>query len=206
VGNRRDFLLRAFAGGGVLLTGGVLQARRAPAARAAPGADAAAPPYRLIVDGRFAVAHGLIDAARRRGVRPHLIDGDVTDLWYHDLALRWRTRPAPIAGLTTVGALFCLERLAWDAGMRLHWRAEHRCYGDGRVEHLLPSPGPRLSRAEARALAGPQWSRALLPLLTRPSVPQGRAGRVIVGAPASVQAGHPEWLASWYIGARPARV
>ncbi len=52
------------------------------------------------------------------------ICGDVTDLWFNELSVRWKQGPAPIAGLTARNSLFCLERLAWDASMRVVSRSE----------------------------------------------------------------------------------
>jgi hypothetical protein len=207
--NRREFLLGSLAGSGALAlaTAGAARASTSDAAGSWRGAVGVAPPYRLIIDGRYSVTRGLADAARDRGVATRIIAGDVTDVWFNDLALRWRVGPAPIAGLTTVGALFCLERLAWDAGMRVHWRADHRCYRDGRVEHALQVPASLLTRTDARALARPDWAHALLPLLTRtaaaPTDPL--AERIISGARGSFPAGHTEWLVSWYIGDRQTR-
>jgi hypothetical protein len=41
------------------------------------------------------------------------------------LRAAWTKQPVAIAGLTAHGPLFCLERLAWDHGMRVVFRAEH---------------------------------------------------------------------------------
>jgi hypothetical protein len=207
--NRREFLLGSLAGGGALAlaAAGAARAESGAVAGSSGTARGPAPPYRLIIDGRFEVTRGLADAARAHGVATRIIAGDVTDVWFNELALRWRAGPAPIAGLTTVGALFCLERLAWDAGMRLQWRADHRLYRDGRVEHALQAPDTLLTRSDVRALARPDWARGLLPLLSGAGArPAGAlTERVISGAPGSFPAGHSEWLVSWYIGARPAR-
>ena len=54
----------------------------------------------------------------------HGIRGDITDLWFHDLDPQWKKQPVAIAGLTAHGPLFCLERLAWDHGMRVVSRVE----------------------------------------------------------------------------------
>jgi hypothetical protein len=96
---------------------GALEAVRAQAA-------APQPLYRIIVDDRFPHSARLADAAFGQGRAPLArIHGDVTDLWFHDLALRWKQGPAPIAGITGPDALFVLERLGWDAGLRVSARA-----------------------------------------------------------------------------------
>jgi hypothetical protein len=51
--------------------------------------------------------------------------GDATDLWYHQIDPLWRRQPLAIAGLTRFGPLFVLERLAWDRGLRVLYRADH---------------------------------------------------------------------------------
>jgi len=88
--------------------------------------------YKVIFDERFpsSVAYGAEWQAR--GAAVHAIRGDITDLWFHDLDLQWKKQPLPIAGLTAHGPLFCLERLAWDQGMRVVSRMEQKSLdGDG---------------------------------------------------------------------------
>ena len=80
--------------------------------------------HRAIYDERFDAGLAFAADARRRGWTVRAIRGDVTDLWFNELALRWKQGPAPIAGLTAKNSLFCLERLAWDAGMRVVSRAD----------------------------------------------------------------------------------
>ena len=58
----------------------------------------------------------------KRGVPVTRFRGDITDFWYRDLSLLWRERPVAIAGATTHGPLFCLERWAWDHGLRVTYR------------------------------------------------------------------------------------
>lgn len=81
--------------------------------------------YKVIVDSRFPTSVEFGVEMSRLGAPVHAIDGDMTDLWYHDLDAKWKQSPAAIAGLTAHGPLFCLERLAWDHGMRVLHRAEH---------------------------------------------------------------------------------
>src|SRR3970282_1640352 len=83
------------------------------------------PLYKAIYDAAYAPALAFARQMRGHGVAVHAIDGDITDLWFNDLALRWREKPVAIAGLTGPEALFCLEQLAWDHRMRVVLRAMH---------------------------------------------------------------------------------
>ena len=87
--------------------------------------------YKVIFDQRFPSSREFAEEARSLGLSLHAIEGDITDLWFHDLSLRWKQEPAAIAGLTAHGPLFCLERLAWDHGMRVVHRASHVASVDG---------------------------------------------------------------------------
>lgn len=80
--------------------------------------------YRVVADARFAesVAFGL--EAERLGVPVVRITGDITEFWFNDLSLRWKDDAVAIAGMTAHGPLFCLERFAWDYGLRVVERAE----------------------------------------------------------------------------------
>jgi len=80
--------------------------------------------YKFIFDERFAASVAFGEEWRGRGAAVHAIHGDITDLWFHDLDSQWKKRAVPIAGLTAHGPLFCLERLAWDHGMRVVARVE----------------------------------------------------------------------------------
>jgi hypothetical protein len=73
----------------------------------------------------------------------HGFDGDITNIWYHDLQPRWQKAPAAIAGLTAHGALFCLERLAWDVGMRVVARAEQNFEGHETLYSWVIAPRAR---------------------------------------------------------------
>ena len=75
--------------------------------------------YRVIFDQRFAASRQFGTEARFQGHAVSGFNGDITNVWFNELRPRWKEGPAAIAGLTAHGALFCLERLAWDAGMRV---------------------------------------------------------------------------------------
>lgn len=76
-------------------------------------------PFRAIYDERFAAGLRFASEAGMRGWVTRAIRGDVTNVWYHELAVRWKRGPASIVGVTTEPSLFVLERLAWDVGMRV---------------------------------------------------------------------------------------
>jgi hypothetical protein len=116
--------------------------------------------YKVVYDTRFpaSVAFARRAQARRLAVQP--IRGDMTGFWYDDLYHRWRQSPAAIAGLTAHGALFCLERLAWEQRMRVVYRGAHLAAADGRVAHRFEGP-PSLLLQAADSVAAPAWAAAL---------------------------------------------
>ena len=106
----RRLILKTGVAGSVLPLGALASAARA----AEPLAI-----YRAIYDRRLASGLAFAAQAARRGWTTAAIEDDVTDLWYRDLAIRWRAGPAAIAGVTDARALFVLDHLARDAGMRV---------------------------------------------------------------------------------------
>jgi len=76
--------------------------------------------YRAIADDRFPLALAWAAHMREQEQSIAIIrNGDITPIWYNDLYQRWTRGPVAMAGLTAHGPLFCLERLAWDHGMRV---------------------------------------------------------------------------------------
>jgi hypothetical protein len=66
------------------------------------------------------------EAVRARGLAVHELGSDLGDVYTGELAPCWRREgAAPIAGLTAAAPLFYLERLAWDAGMRVVFLGRH---------------------------------------------------------------------------------
>jgi hypothetical protein len=116
--SRREFLQAGIAAAVLPIT--------AWAKESAPGAAGNLSSfYKVIVDGRFPASVEFGVEMSRLGAPVHTIQGDMTDLWYHDLDTKWKQAPIAIAGLTAHGPLFCLERLAWNHGMRVALRNEH---------------------------------------------------------------------------------
>jgi hypothetical protein len=75
--------------------------------------------YAVLADERFVDSVAFAAMAERLGHRTVRFRGDVTDFWFNDLSVRWKNGPATICGVTEHGPLFCLERFAWDHGMRV---------------------------------------------------------------------------------------
>jgi hypothetical protein len=119
--DRRDFMA---------MSGGALSALTALAAHSRP-AHATPSPLVIVADMRIPASRAFAAEAARSGGRIAWIDGDVTDLWYGELDLRWRSDKVAVAGLTEYGAFFCLERLAMDRGLRTAFKCEHRREGAG---------------------------------------------------------------------------
>jgi hypothetical protein len=109
-----------------------------PAARIIPAAGEF---FSIVYDVRFDDAALLAAKAERAGLPVTRMTGDITDFWFNELSLKWRQAPVAIAGLTGPGALFCLERLGWDHGMRVTFRGVHRVGGvDLQAAHSDAAP------------------------------------------------------------------
>lgn len=113
---------------------GIIAAAMPHAVEAAPGAPRFS---RVLFDSRFAEARSFAHAMGEAGSAVRGFAGDVTSLWFAEIAPLWEDGPAAIAGMTTPGPLFCLERWAWEAGMRVQFRIDHVPATDGAVQHLV---------------------------------------------------------------------
>src|SRR5262249_55948845 len=151
------------------------------------------PIYKMIFDERFGASRVFAQEARRLGFPVHGIKGDMTDLWYHDLYARWKTGPAAIAGMTAHGAIFCLERLAWDQRMRVVFRADHRFLPDGSIEHALSGP-TSLVRQEVAWGNETIGAEKRAGLATQPPTPRSQSSLENVLGPAVKLADDPEHL------------
>ena len=194
--SRREFLQIGVAALALPISAraGLKQAVAAPAGELAP-----AQLYKVIFDERHASSRAFASEVKRLGAPVHAIKGDITDLWFHDLDARWKKEPVAIAGLTEHGPLFCLERLAWDHGMRVVYRADHTYRADGYMEHELSGSERMLREAVDLSSSGPDWSSRVASLLTRCPASRAQASKLTVVTPAVKQPGDPEHLVSWVI-------
>jgi len=192
VTNRREFLQTAAALSAAPLAG---RAAFAEGHRAAV-LDA------VIFDSRHPEARDFGARAGFLGAPLRAIEGDITDLWQNELLVRWRTAPAAIAGLTERPALFLLERLAWDHGMRVVFEAEHAPDGRGRAAHrVVRTADPRL--ADELDLAAQSWPRILADALVAATPVAARDTRP-TDAGLAAHLGEPTKLYSWIIAPRSA--
>ncbi|HLF13166.1 MAG TPA: hypothetical protein VJA26_18345 [Gammaproteobacteria bacterium] len=168
--NRREFLQIGIAASALPFAS---QAARAAGIAQPELADSdVLPLYKVIYDLRFADSVAFARRAETLGMVVHAIEGDMTRFWFDDLHHRWRRGPAAIAGLTAHGPLFCLERLAWDQGMRVVFRAEHNFATASCVEHSFAGPVAML-QASGDLSAGERWGARMADVVTQ--CPSGRS-------------------------------
>jgi hypothetical protein len=86
--------------------------------------------YTVLCDERFAESVAFAEEMSRRGTPVTRFRGDITDFWYRDLSQRWKADAVAIAGVTSHGPLFCLERWGWDYGLRLAHRLDLSVAGE----------------------------------------------------------------------------
>jgi hypothetical protein len=169
-----------------------------PSCPSAEDGSSSTPIYKMVYDERFSASRAFAEEASRLGLSVYGIKGDMTDLWYHDLDARWKQGPAAIAGMTAHGAIFCLERLAWDKRMRVVFRADHRFLPDGSIEHALSGPSSMLRQAVGLNRET-DWAQQMAGLVTRCPATRFEASLANVLGPAVKYADDPEHLISWLI-------
>jgi len=130
------------------------------------------PLHLALFDTRFPAAHVFARSLAIRGVSLAPYDGDVTPVWFHQLDPVWRRYPLAVAGLTTEGALFCLEQLAWDNGMRVAYRGFHEASPEGGVQHLLESSSRRPQDVRGRLSGAEPWPAQVAELIASIDEPE----------------------------------
>ena len=105
--------------------------------------------HRAVFDERFSECRGFAAELYSAGVFTSAIRGDVAKLWYDDLRVNLRENRSPVAGLTDRPALFCLEELARDVGMRVIFRADHMINQNGHTQHTAVGPASLVAVAHS---------------------------------------------------------
>jgi hypothetical protein len=171
-----------------------------PTASARENAVPVTPLYKVVFDERFPASVAFGAEARSLGLPTHPIRGDITDLWFHDLDAQWKKKPAAVAGLTAQGALFCLERLAWDHGMRVVFRGDHQYLPTGAIQHVLTGSERVVQQATSLRDAGDDWALRVAGILARVPEDHSTPAKATIhgraAAPANTEA---EDLISWVI-------
>jgi hypothetical protein len=80
--------------------------------------------YTVLCDERFVESVAFAEDMSKHGTPVTRFRGDITEFWYRELSQRWKVDPVAIAGVTTHGPLFCLERWGWDHGLRVAHRED----------------------------------------------------------------------------------
>jgi hypothetical protein len=164
--NRRDVIKGGVAATTVFFGAGGAMAATAARAEGHAGAPPPGEPVHrindVIFDSRFAPARVFGAAVESRGLPTHAFEGDVTAFWYRRLDPAWKKGPYTVAGMTGEGALFVLERLAWEKGMAVAFRARHVPNAKGGVDHRFEGVG-RLISGAAQLDAG--WAAAMAELV-----------------------------------------
>jgi hypothetical protein len=192
--SRREFLQIGVAALALPISARAGVKATAPASESAP-----AQLYKVIYDERHASSRAFAGEAKRLGAPLQGIQGDITAFWFNELDARWKKEPVAVAGLTEHGPLFCLERLSWDHGMRVVYRADHIYRTDGYMEHELSGSERMLREAVDLSSSGPDWSTRVASLLTRCPATRAQASKLTIVTPAAKRAGDPEHLVSWVI-------
>ena len=153
--NRRDFLRTGISVTALPLTANALLSPDSAFTRT-KGESVAI--HKAIFDDRYAESQVFAETLGRFSVPLCAIEnGDITSLWYDELDLLWREKPAAIAGSTQFGPLFALERLANERGMRIALCAEHQARADGTVAHVLTGPAETMVLADYLRQQGADW-------------------------------------------------
>ena len=167
--DRRTFINTGLMASAAVM-GAAAQSRDLGASSTAP-IGAILPLHLAIFDSRFVHCRRFGAAMNTYGVPSAGFHGDVTNLWFAGLDPVWRSRPVSIAGMTSQGVLFCLERLAWDHGMRVVYRGTHRPIAGGGVDHMLESSAKRPHFINNRLSGLDSWPGEIASLISNISDP-----------------------------------
>lgn len=190
--NRREFLEVAAALSAAPLAGRIAFAN----AREHPALSA------VIFDSRHSEARDFGARAGLQGVPLRAIEGDITLLWRNELLALWKAAPNAIAGLTECPALFLLERLAWDHGLRVMFAAEHEPHGSGDAAHRVIRTADSGFGCELEA-AGRSWPSVLADALVTGRLASSTDFRP-TDTGLAAHLGAPMVLHSWIIAPRTA--
>ena len=152
-------------------------------------------PGAVIGDTRLVASRDFARRAAASGAAESAYRDDPARRWLETLSGLSRARPMAIAGLTTPGALFFLERWAWDLRMRVMTRMEHVALAGGGWRHFAAGTPVLLPEGGNFGMEGADY------LLSGAA---GWADRTHAAPPGIV--GDSEFLVSWVIAPRTVAV
>jgi hypothetical protein len=182
--SRRGFIQASVAVATVSAIGTVAVSLSSKAKQRATSRTSALKPHAVVVDQRFGESVEFGRTLALVGAHTYTMRGDVTDVWYSQLYPLWKAGGAAVAGLTGSGVLFCLERLAWDHGLRVVHRGSHQPFGETAIQHaMLGRANWRAMKVDTVDLSTP-WPAALANSIAQiqspcPPVPIGLALRPV---------------------------
>jgi hypothetical protein len=165
-------------------------------AHAALSSAPAQPAVRVVFDRRLTSASAFAANAGAMGLRSAGIDGDVTQLWFQDLAPVASRQGLALLGHTALMPKVCLEQMAAD-----HWHAvrvsiEH-VPGTGGMEHRITAPPAAIAGLQRWFASAPDWRSGLATTLFA-ALETGLRGRqvhaVVRSAGQTIDAGSVTWL------------
>lgn len=167
-----------------------------------PGFKSTPALYKVIFDDRFQESRSFAKEANRFGSTTFSINGDITEVWYRDLYLKWQQKPVAIAGLTTAASLFCLEQLARDQQLRVVFRADHNYRADGSVEHTLSGPHSLIQQEIGLTYSESDWAKRMARLVSHYPTSPAQQVTTIINTPPQNWPFEKESLVSWVIAPR----
>ena len=160
------------------------------------------PLYKVLFDERFSTCVRFAKEAGRRALATQAIRGDITKFWYDDLYHRWKRGAVAIAGMTAPGAIFCLETLARDAGMRMALRVDHRVTRGRtgrRVEHEFAGPAQSVALAAELEPSGERWTEKAAEMVALFPAERGRTMTALYSGESDGIRGEWTHLVTWVI-------
>ena len=113
----------------------------------------------IVFDARQSDALQFAETAAVLGANTRAIRGEVTDRCFEDLYALWRTKRAPVAGLTDFRTLFLLQRMAADVGLQPVLRIHHGIRAGTAVHEAFGAQAYRAACDEYFARCGECWGR-----------------------------------------------
>jgi hypothetical protein len=160
--------LQAAAATGVLAPGLHLQA----------GEATDRPPVQAVFDRRLPGGSAFAANAGALGLPSRGFEGDITQLWFGDLATALAAPTGPwLIGHTALEPLVCLEQMAADLRYATVVRIEHRPLPGG-TEHHLTAPPAALAALRGWLEGAADWRQSLATALTA-AAGTGVPGRLV---------------------------